>query len=634
MKKLSLTIGIFLITACILFAQAPQSFKYQAIARDVEGNIISNKEISLRINLLRGSKSGKLVYSEIHDVQTTDFGLILLEIGNGDNKSGDFSSIDWGNDSYYVSIEIDKNGGSDFISMGTSQLLSVPYALYAETSGSSSGSKETMSWIDGSGATYLANSGWNVGIGTSAPSSKLDVIGKGTFENVYVTKTDITTASGHQVANKFEVLYEPTSSEPTSSSAVKGSSVQIKAVTADPTATDFTNFLQGLRFSLIHRNNGTIAQLIGGRFQMGMPTGAWGGTGTTGTINSMRGIDMELYGMKGTVAYGTGISLESIGSNFSNLTYLRINQPTDVAGNFGIYNNSTYDNYFAGNVGIGTTAPAGILDIAGAYHFPSTDGKSGQVLQTNGSGALSWRNGGVSEINDLKDGKTVGQSVFLGEGGGDNDDGTNNQNVSIGINALGSNTSGYSNTATGHMALISNTIGIGNVAIGYMAGPGEADSNKLYIENSNSLNPLIWGDFAFDRIVINGNSTHNINNRTFFSNGEAGGTTAWFNDSDIRLKKNISTISSSLDKVLHLRGVNYEWKETENHAEGLQMGFIAQEVIEVIPEVVDFSGDNYSMQYAPITAVLVEAVKEQQKMIADQQKQIDELKLIVSRLKD
>ena len=76
---------------------------------------------------------------------------------------------------------------------------------------------------------------------------------------------------------------------------------------------------------------------------------------------------------------------------------------------------------------------------------------------------------------------------------------------------------------------------------------------------------------------------------------------------------------------MKLRGVNFEWNETKNHEEGLQMGFIAQEAIEVIPEVVDKKGEYYSMEYAPINALLVEAIKEQQKQIEDLQKQILEL---------
>ncbi|MCP4089671.1 MAG: hypothetical protein GY746_07740, partial [Gammaproteobacteria bacterium] len=194
-----------------------------------------------------------------------------------------------------------------------------------------------------------------------------------------------TTASGHSIANNFEVRYEPTSS-----SDVKGSSLRLKAITADGTNTDFTSFLQGLRFSLVHRNNGTIAQLIGGRFQMGMPTGTWGGSGTTGIINSMKGIDMELYSMKGTTNYATGISLESIGSNFTNLTYLRINQLTDVVGNFGIYNNSSYDNYFAGNVGIGTSAPDTTLHIVGNIKMEDGNEAAGRVLTSDANGVMTW----------------------------------------------------------------------------------------------------------------------------------------------------------------------------------------------------------------------------------------------------
>ena len=98
--------------------------------------------------------------------------------------------------------------------------------------------------------------------------------------------------------------------------------------------------------------------------------------------------------------------------------------------------------------------------------------------------------------------------------------------------------------------------------------------------------------------------------RTFYVNGDAGGTTAWYNDSDERLKKNITTIEEPLEKVQKLRGVQFEWKNTENHPEGRQLGFIAQEAVDVIPEVVEKKGEYYSMQYAPVTALLVEAIKE------------------------
>ena len=127
------------------------------------------------------------------------------------------------------------------------------------------------------------------------------------------------------------------------------------------------------------------------------------------------------------------------------------------------------------------------------------------------------------------------------------------------------------------------------------------------------------------RVGIN----HAAPTRTLFVNGDAGGTSAWFNDSDERLKKNIETIEYPIEKLLALRGVNFEWKDTTHHDTGLQMGFIAQEAEKVIPEVVDAPKTDstfYSMQYAPITALLVEAVKKQQAIIESQKQEIETIK--------
>ncbi len=109
-------------------------------------------------------------------------------------------------------------------------------------------------------------------------------------------------------------------------------------------------------------------------------------------------------------------------------------------------------------------------------------------------------------------------------------------------------------------------------------------------------------------------------------NGDAGGTTVWYNDSDERLKKDIATIDDALARVLRLRGVTFQWRDTTNRPAGTQIGFIAQEALPVIPEVVEKRDEFYSMATPSITALLVEAIKEQQK-------QIDALKAEVAALK-
>lgn len=131
MKRLLLS--ILLILPFALLAQTPQAFKYQAVARDASGGILSNQNVQFRIQILQGSPVGNSVYTETHATSTNNFGLVNLELGNGLVAAGDFSMIDWGTGTYFVQIELDAEGGNDFKMMGTSQLLSVPYALHAST---------------------------------------------------------------------------------------------------------------------------------------------------------------------------------------------------------------------------------------------------------------------------------------------------------------------------------------------------------------------------------------------------------------------------------------------------------------------------------------------------------------------
>lgn len=138
------------------------------------------------------------------------------------------------------------------------------------------------------------------------------------------------------------------------------------------------------------------------------------------------------------------------------------------------------------------------------------------------------------------------------------------------------------------------------------------ESSGTILKNDGE-GPLRFYTNGLEGIRINGDGNVGIGtttpNRKLTVNGEAGGKSAWFNDSDALLKKNISTITDALDKVMKLRGVSFEWKDSENYPEGKQIGFIAQEAEDVVPEVISKEGEFYSMQYAPLTALLVEAVK-------------------------
>ncbi len=114
-----------LIIAATLMGQAPSSFKYQAVLRDARGNIKANTATNIIIAILQGSATGTTVYSETHSVTTDGYGLINLELGKGTATIGTMSAINWGAGVYFVKVTVDG------VEMGTGQLLSVPYALYA-----------------------------------------------------------------------------------------------------------------------------------------------------------------------------------------------------------------------------------------------------------------------------------------------------------------------------------------------------------------------------------------------------------------------------------------------------------------------------------------------------------------------
>lgn len=138
MKLLNITIVFALINIAVSMAQSPNGINYQGVARSLDGTPISDKEISLKLTILNGSADGEVLYSEIHEIKTNRFGLFTLIIGDGGiaPPSNGLAFIDWSSGTKWLQVELDENGGRNFGLMGTMQFMSVPYALYAERSGS------------------------------------------------------------------------------------------------------------------------------------------------------------------------------------------------------------------------------------------------------------------------------------------------------------------------------------------------------------------------------------------------------------------------------------------------------------------------------------------------------------------
>ena len=132
MKKI-FTIIIILIIG-VASAQTPQKMSYQAVLRNAMGNLLVQTNVGMRISILQGNVNGTVTYQETYTTMTNANGLVSIEIGGGNPVSGSFASIDWQNGPYFIKTESDPNGGTNYSIVGTSQLLSVPYAMYAENS--------------------------------------------------------------------------------------------------------------------------------------------------------------------------------------------------------------------------------------------------------------------------------------------------------------------------------------------------------------------------------------------------------------------------------------------------------------------------------------------------------------------
>jgi hypothetical protein len=175
MNKRILTTAILLLLAFNMFAQAPQKMSYQAVIRNASNILVANQSVGMRISILQGSPSGSAVYQETQSPTTNINGLVSIEIGAGTIVSGTFSAIDWSAGPYFAKTETDPTGGTNYTITGTTQLLSVPYALYANSANENDPvfdasvaagitAADTANWNNHTDSTDIANMGYVAGL--------------------------------------------------------------------------------------------------------------------------------------------------------------------------------------------------------------------------------------------------------------------------------------------------------------------------------------------------------------------------------------------------------------------------------------------------------------------------------------
>lgn len=146
MKKFYAVLCLTIALLTQLQAQAPQGFNYQATVRNSAGDLIVNTNVQFKFNIIQDLQTNAPQYSETHEALTDDLGHVDLIVGQGSATEGVFSELDWSLGSYYLEIELDTGNG--YVAMGTTQLLSVPYALYAENSGNTTAQPTANLWYE------------------------------------------------------------------------------------------------------------------------------------------------------------------------------------------------------------------------------------------------------------------------------------------------------------------------------------------------------------------------------------------------------------------------------------------------------------------------------------------------------
>ncbi|GEM_PF-5116696 len=493
MKKLFFSTLLLTLISNLFYTQsAPQLINYQAIAHDNAGTPLVNKSITVRIGIISDAINGPLEWEEDHLLTTNDYGLFTLKIGNGTSSNAgnqsSFSTISWKNHTHFLNVQVDEGFG--FEDLGTQQLVSVPYALFAKEAETVT-DPTTSNLIDnGNGSfTYFNEAGlmttFNANINDADADPANELITSTNLNNASIEITEGTIT--HSI--DLNPLLGSTNNSFWIDTTILGNSIiyntddRVGIGTYSPSA----------QLQVETNNLFRAAQFIQNYSSSSDKYGIYSLAGAGGSG--------ENIGVQGEATFAT-TNKAIVGRAFGGTS--------NWAGFF-----EDGNVYIQNNLAIGNTNPSEKLHITNGsiriddgsnpYTLPSSDGTANQLLKTDGSGNLSWQtpavsasgwelsgNGGTTNGTnfigttdaqdfDIRTNNVIrtritqkgqietlntGSSVFIGENAGEDDDLSNNASVFIGYNAGKSNIDGIYNTSIGWGSMENGVSSINNVAVG------------------------------------------------------------------------------------------------------------------------------------------------------------------------
>ncbi|MBI5858996.1 MAG: tail fiber domain-containing protein [Sphingobacteriales bacterium] len=504
MKKILSLMAVILLFAMNAFSQspAPGIFNYQGVARNSVGNALINKTITLRLTIHDGSVAGPVLYQESRTVTTNPFGLFNVQVGSpgANNVTGTIAGVSLGTSGKYIQVEIDPNGGTSFINIGTAQLASVPYSLYSSLANDLV-LPFNKTQADAGALFKITNSGSGITLHTTGPV-RLQGISEAT--NRILTSDAVGNASwkdpaavnivtGNGTVN-FVPKWTPSATNLGNSQiADNGVSIGISTITPNASAQlDISSTTKGMlvpRMTTAQRT--AIAAPANGLLVFDNTTNSfwfYNSAAWTEMLSSSTG-----WGLTGNA--GTNPAVNFIGTTDNNDVIFK------------------RDNITAGKIGVTTTSYGlGALNPASTGSFNTANGAS--ALSSNTTGDHNTANGRAALFSNTtgKNNTANGSGALFSNTTGEFNTAngtlalsfntTGSENTANGYRSLFSNTTGNSNTANGNTALFSNTVGFNNTATGY---------NALYDNTSGFHNTATGGN----ALTSNTTGSYNTANGVF-----------------------------------------------------------------------------------------------------------------------
>ena len=443
-------IGLFILAAILsisnLQAQAPLGFNYQGVALTNAGTPVASKKISLRISLLESQQLGTVIYQETHGTNTDAYGQFSIIIGNGQAVTGKMSDVQWSKFPYYMKVELDLDGGTSFVFVGTSQLLSVPYALYANNAGAASISVDSVK--NELATIKLTQKGDSIVLSNNRGS-------------VLIPKIDSISKIASQIAG-------------------------IKAGTLKYIKDSVSKLPTGIAIGYNALNNFDSTAFNSSNIALGQSAGLALTKQTSGINNS----DNILIGQNAAASINAPSS--NAGAYQNVMIGNGAGQSTNALASQNVVIGHEAAKNSSGTIGTQTTVFNNNIAI-GARSL-----KSAIISQSN----VSIGSDNMSSSTQANRNTMIGSNVVNKYNGDDN--------VIIGAEMLYDTASNGSKNVIIGALVAKNIRGSKNIILGYKAAYDSSfknTNNKLIIANDSTRTPLIYGEFDNKKVTINGDLT-------------------------------------------------------------------------------------------------------------------------------